>query len=56
MLIEQIILVTLCIIGVGITSHNIGVRTGASAMFDSMCELGERDGDTIKIEVEVTDG
>jgi hypothetical protein len=56
MLIEQIILITMCIIGVGITSHNIGVRTGAAAMFDSMCELGDREGNTIKIEVEVTDG
>lgn len=52
MLIEQFLIYALCVIGVGITSHNIGVRKGAGAMFDSMCELGVKEGNKIKIMVD----
>ena len=52
-MIEQMIVYAICIIGVGITSHNIGVRTGAGRMFDSMCELGELDKKTNKILITV---
>jgi hypothetical protein len=53
MLIEQFLIYLLCVIGVGITSHNIGVRKGAGAMFDSMCELGELDAKTKQIIITV---
>jgi hypothetical protein len=53
MLIEQLIIFAVCIIGVGITSYNIGIRKGAGAMFDSMCALGEKDPNTNEIKITV---
>jgi len=52
-MIEQIMIFAFCIIGVGITSYNIGIRKGAETMFDHMCALGVKNPETNDITITV---
>ena len=50
-MIEILIIFTVCIIGVGVSSYNIGIREGATAMVDQLIAGGTEDPITKQITI-----
>ena len=43
MVIEMVVIFAICLIGSNIQAYNIGIRTGATGMIDSLLEGGDTD-------------